>query len=334
MKRKEFLRGLGIAGAGSVLIQSVATSAHTMKKSTVPPNACTLIPSETAGPFPLDLTDNNFYFRQDVREDRTGTEHHVMMRIIGTDNCGPMANVRVNIWHCDRIGNYSGYGTEVGKTYLRGYQITDSNGEVEFITIFPGWYNGRIAHIHFQVFVSSVYAAISQFTYPIAEKNAIYAENPTIYTKGADPLSFNQDGVFADGYALQLTTLTPNTDTGGNDSFLEVSIEGTGTTGLRDIEPETGGQFKLFANNPNPFSSVTTIPFTLNNAAHVKIELYDLNGKKVLELINARMTSGAHNVVLNRGTNGITLSPGSYAYKITTENSNGVFRQAKLLTLV
>jgi protocatechuate 3,4-dioxygenase beta subunit len=160
MNRKDFLKGLGVAGAGSLLAGSVVKGAEAMTLASMPPNVCTLIPSETAGPFPLDLSDNNFYFRQDIREDRTGTLHHVRMRIIGMENCAPMSNVRVNIWHCDRIGNYSGYGTEMGLTYLRGYQIADANGEVEFVTIFPGWYTGRIAHIHFQVYVSSVFAAV------------------------------------------------------------------------------------------------------------------------------------------------------------------------------
>ena len=60
-----------------------------------------------------------------------------------------MQNVRVNIWHCDKDGLYSGYNTETSLTYLRGYQFTDANGEVEFITIFPGLYTGRTCHIHF-----------------------------------------------------------------------------------------------------------------------------------------------------------------------------------------
>ncbi|MEZ4687486.1 MAG: hypothetical protein R3B47_15900 [Bacteroidia bacterium] len=99
-----------------------------------------------------------------------------------------MQSVRVNIWHCNKDGLYSGYDGnnnpgQAGLTYLRGYQMTDANGEVEFITILPGWYNGRICHIHFQVYVSSSYAAISQLTFPIADKNAIYQANSTLYTK-------------------------------------------------------------------------------------------------------------------------------------------------------
>ena len=59
--------------------------------------------------FPLDLTENTFFFRQDIREDRAGVPLRQKIRIVGADNCDPMPNVRVNIWHCDRDGDYSGY---------------------------------------------------------------------------------------------------------------------------------------------------------------------------------------------------------------------------------
>lgn len=332
MKRQDFLKGLGLAGIGTLFLKGFGTASN-QKKTNLPPTTCVLIPSETAGPFPLDLTENPFYFRQDIRENREGVQLNMKMKIIGLDNCEPMPNLRVNIWHCDKDGNYSGYQTEVGQTYLRGYQLTDSNGEVEFITIFPGWYNGRICHIHFQVFVSSVYSAVSQLAFPTAEKNAIYAAYPGIYTKGADPLNFNQDGIFADGYLLQLATLTPNAITGGYDSFLEVAISGSGTTGLRELEPETGGQFKLYPNYPNPFEHSTVIPFTLTNSANVKLELFDLNAKKILDLVNTEMLAGEHKILLSRRMDALELPIGSYVYQLSVQNNHGVYRQCKLLTV-
>ena len=57
MKRKDFLRGLGLVGAGSMVAGKVATSPRALNSGPMPPN-CTLIPAETAGPFPLDLTEN------------------------------------------------------------------------------------------------------------------------------------------------------------------------------------------------------------------------------------------------------------------------------------
>jgi len=329
MKRLDFLRGLGLVGAGSMVAGKVATSPHTVNSGPMPPN-CTLIPAETAGPFPLDLTENQVFFRQDVREDRTGVVLNQKIKIIGLENCLPMPNVRVNIWACDKDGNYSGYGTQTGLTYMRGYQITDANGEVNFTAIFPGWYNGRICHIHFQAYVSSVYAAISQLTYPIAEKNAIYAENPALYTKGADPLSFNNDGIFADGYAYQLATLTPNTDTGGYDSYLEVTIQGSGLTALAEAEPETGGQFKLYQNQPNPYLESTTIPFEMFHNGDAFLEIWSLSGKKLTELKKPGLNPGRYTFDINLST--LQLPAANYAYQLRVENKAGVYRQTKVMT--
>ncbi|MCB0852912.1 MAG: intradiol ring-cleavage dioxygenase, partial [Bacteroidetes bacterium] len=141
MNRKTFLKGLGLAGAGS-LIPSQIIQAGNARVAASPLSDCVLIPSETEGPFPLDLTENSTFFRQDVREDRTGVQLNLKMKILGLENCGPMENVRVNIWHCDKDGVYSGYNTgnnpgDANATYLRGYQFTDVDGEVEFVTIFP-----------------------------------------------------------------------------------------------------------------------------------------------------------------------------------------------------
>jgi hypothetical protein len=290
-----------------------------------------LIPSETPGPFPLDLTANPFYFRQDVREDRTGVQLNQKLRIIGLGNCLPMANVRVNIWHCDKDGNYSGYGNQSGLTYLRGYQITDANGEVELVTIFPGWYNGRICHIHFQVFVSSQYAAISQLTYDLAAKNAIYAAYPALYTKGADPLNFNQDNIFADGYQYQLATLTPNAVTGGYDSFLEVSVQGNGTVGVGHVEKENAKHFLLGQNAPNPFVDETFVPLTLNSSADVTLELFSLDGKKAATVLSRRLGEGEHRIPVSLSALG--LPAGSYGYLVEVNNAEGVFRDSKLMTL-
>src|SRR5262245_27378242 len=157
MNKREFLKTTGLLGVASLL--PFGKSVTEVAAATT--GGCVLIPIETAGPFPLDLTANPYYFRQDITEGKPGVPFNLRLRIIGDRNCQPMQNLRVNIWHCDKDGLYSGYNSQVGLTYLRGDQITDANGEVEFITIFPGWYPGRVCHIHFQVYVSTSYAAIS-----------------------------------------------------------------------------------------------------------------------------------------------------------------------------
>lgn len=334
MKRKDFLKLTGLIGATA--LTGKGASAMIKSAAAVPPDSCVLIPSETSGPFPLDLSENNTFFRQDIRENKTGVQLNLKIKVVGVNNCLPLSNLRVNIWHCDKDGLYSGYSQnnnqgQAGLTYLRGYQFTDVHGEVNFVTIFPGWYTGRICHIHFQVYVSSVYAAISQLTFPIATKNALYAANNNLYTKGADPLSFNQDNIFSDGYSYQLATLTPNTTTGGYDSYLEVAIQGSGVSGLASWEPETGGQFKLGQNFPNPYIDSTVIPFSLVQTSDVRIQLFDLSGKKVAEVQQDNLGKGDHEIALSMTELGIPS--GNYAYQLEVINREGTFRQAKIMSI-
>ena len=333
MNKREFLKKSSLLGVASLFPFGKIFS--TPEKVSAQSNTCTLIPSETSGPFPLDLTTNSYYFRQDVRENKTGVQLNLKLKIIGLDDCLPMQNVRVNIWHCDKDGLYSGYSQpnnagQAGLTYLRGYQMTDSNGEVELITIFPGWYNGRICHIHFQVYVSSVYAAVSQLTYDIAEKNALYAANASLYTKGADPTSYNNDNVFADGVTYQIAKLTPNTTTGGFDSYLEVTIAGSGTTGVGHLEKENAKQFSLGQNFPNPYSEKTVIPFILQKPADVTLDLYDLTGRKVKTLYQNGLSAGVQNIELEFKTLG--LQSANYVYQIEIKNADGIFRDCKMMT--
>lgn len=331
MNKRDFLKGIGLASVASVLPTNVFSCAKTEQD---PSTVCTLIPSETAGPFPLDLTANTFYFRQDVRETQTGVPLKLKLKINGIGNCGVMQNVRVNIWHCSRQGLYSGYSNnmnagQAGLTYLRGYQYTDANGEVEFLTAFPGWYNGRICHIHFQVYVSSAYSAISQLSFDPATKNAIYTANPSLYPSGTDPMTFANDNVFSNGYALQLATLTPNATIGGYESFMEVAVQGNGTLGVGYYEAENAKQFILGQNFPNPYQVETSIPLTLLNNSEVKIELYDLSGKNLGFIFNQKLDAGNHKIPFISTSK---MPTGNYIYQLTIENDFGVYKDSKMMT--
>lgn len=333
MNKRKFLKTAGLLGVTATLPTRTLLSGGLPD---VPTATCTLIPSETAGPFPLDLTTNAFYFRQDVREDRLGVPLRLKMRIIGDGNCEPMQNVRVNIWHCDKDGQYSGYSNsmnpgQAGLTYLRGYQLTDANGEVEFVTIFPGWYPGRVCHIHFQVYVSSSYAAISQLAFDTVAKQQLYADNGSIYTKGTDPLAPSLDNVFSDGYQYQLATLVKDAQTGEYSSFLEVTVKGSGTTGVGHTEKENARQFTLGQNYPNPAVESTTIPITLMEPADVTLDLFDIQGRRVYRTVSVGLQPGDHTFPIDMAASGLNAQ--SYAYQVQIRNDHGTFTDVKLLTL-
>lgn len=330
MDKREFLKTGGLFSLAWFLPTGKLVAAADPKGG-----GCVLIPSETPGPFPLDLSDNAFYFRQDVREDRTGVPLRLRLKVLGLENCGAMPNVRVHIWMCDADGVYSGYPFQlgglntVGQTFLRGYQITDNEGQVEFLSIFPGWYPNRVCHIHFKVYVNSSYSAVSQLTFPQAEKQAIYADHATLYPNGADPLTPAGDGIFNDGYAFQMTTLTFNTDTQEYESYLEVTVQGEGvTTGLQELR--NGEQFLLGQNRPNPFTDRTEVPLTLKHPADVALELFDLQGQRVARIERPGLAPGLHQLPVDLAQLG--LARGSYAYQVEVRTVQGVFRNALLMS--
>jgi protocatechuate 3,4-dioxygenase beta subunit len=334
MERKNFLKGVGLAAVGLTVASAKSAAKIIDPGDSEKAGSCVLIPTEIAGPFPLDLSTNRFFFRKDVREGKRGVRVNLKLKIVGTDNCGPMQNVRVNIWQCDKDGNYSGYSAfnNVGSTFMRGYQITDVNGIVNFTTVLPGWYPGRVCHIHVQIFVSTSYAVVSQFTFPAAVKNSIYLANPALYPKGADPLRVSQDMAFSDDFSHQRATLTRNANTAlGYDSYLEIAVRGRGTMGKGHIERQNEKQFTLKQNYPNPYMAETKIPFTLINDSDVKIGIWDLTGRNVATILDTHVEAGDHEVIFN--PNSINLPIENYIYQFEVSNSEGVFKDGKMMTI-
>jgi protocatechuate 3,4-dioxygenase beta subunit len=99
--------------------------------------------------------------RRDVRGNSTGTstpkegvQLTLRLRVYDLDNgCAPISDAFVDIWQCDAVGDYAGYSAfnTTGQDFGRGYQRTDGQGVVEFLSIFPGSYTGRAIHIHFAI---------------------------------------------------------------------------------------------------------------------------------------------------------------------------------------
>ena len=347
MKRRDLIRTAGVAGLASLLpfrkSRAAKVAIGKLKSDFLSQgNTCILIPNETQGPYQFDLSSNANMFRQDITEGNPGIPLNLTLTLVNIDDsCSPISNARIDIWHCNADGYYSefagqmGYlGTQshVGETFFRGIQLTDVNGQVQFTTIYPGWYTGRAVHIHFQVFLSSLLKATSQMAFPDALNTTV--NSSVQYAHGTSGMLTNSaDGVFSDTANTQyeMASIAAN-GTGGYDASLTIGIHSP-ATGVINLEPETGGQFKLGVNFPNPFTSQTTIPFTLNFPATVRLELFDLQGRKVLQLLNDNLGACEHSVLIDRKGNASALTAGSYAYQITVQNEHGTFYQNKLLTI-
>jgi protocatechuate 3,4-dioxygenase beta subunit len=196
------------------------------------------IPEETAGPYPGDGSNGPNVLTESgvVRSDITtsfgsasgvAAGNPLTLRFKVYDLTGEdveiMAGAAVYAWHCDSAGNYSMYdGDAVNENYLRGVQETDDDGWLQFTTIFPGCYAGRWPHVHFEVYESLDKATsasnklrTSQLAFPQDVCEQVYATSG--YESSVSNLagvSLDSDGIFSDGYSLQLAKMTGSVEEG------------------------------------------------------------------------------------------------------------------------
>ena len=149
----------GLASADTVTSSATATDEATTTISTdasasASSGVCTLTAEVTEGPYSLD----GALIRTDLREEKEGVEVQYTFTVVDQDNdCAPLADALVELWHCDALGEYSGYVGKNGHTedddgtFLRGGQLTDTNGQVSLISIWPGHYVSRAVHVHMRV---------------------------------------------------------------------------------------------------------------------------------------------------------------------------------------
>lgn len=80
--------------------------------------------------------------------------------------------------------------------------------------------------------------------------------------------------------------------------------------------------FALHQNYPNPFNPTTTISFHLPRAGDVSVKIYNMEGKLINEVVNARYEAGDHSFIWDgKNDAGIQVSSGVYLYQIQYDNS-------------
>jgi len=234
MERKDFFKK-GLVGLGTIVaiptvfaacskdddetIDNSSSSDGTTTYTSSATGDCTLSPNETAGPFPIKTPSD--LVRENIIGDRSGIALLITLTVQDqSDDCNPLTGVYVDVWHCDAMGNYSEYGgTGMQSTnytnnhFLRGRQTTDANGQASFISIFPGWYNGRAPHIHVEVLnTNGSSIRVTQIAFPKSVCDTVYAT--TGYNGVANTLNAN-DNVFSNSLSgNMLDSITGNTTDG------------------------------------------------------------------------------------------------------------------------
>jgi protocatechuate 3,4-dioxygenase beta subunit len=144
----------GLAGAATVTTSDSAASADAAATATASSAVCSLTSEVTQGPYSLD----GALVRTDITEGKDGVPVEYTFTVVDEDNdCEPLADALVEIWHCDTLGEYSGFVGGNGHTedddgtFLRGGQVTDSSGQCSITSIWPGHYVSRAVHVHLRV---------------------------------------------------------------------------------------------------------------------------------------------------------------------------------------
>jgi protocatechuate 3,4-dioxygenase beta subunit len=215
---------------------SGSSGTSTTTSTTSSTSSCTVIPEETAGPYPGDGSNTangsianalllSGIVRSDIRSSIAGATGvaqgvplSVQLRLVNANGgCASLAGYAIYLWHCDREGRYSMYSSGVtAENYLRGVQVTGDDGVASFTTVFPGCYSGRMPHIHFEIYRSLGTASswsnklrTSQLALPVDVCSTVYntASGYSASVSNLARISFATDNVFSDGVTSQLATV-------------------------------------------------------------------------------------------------------------------------------
>ncbi|KAI0155529.1 Intradiol ring-cleavage dioxygenase [Pestalotiopsis sp. NC0098] len=154
---------------GKITRDEMMSKRNELQYTTIQNDTCVLAPDTIWGPYGID----GEIVRHDLRELSTGQEgldFYLDIGVIDIETCEPLPKAALSIWNCNATGTYSGFtgidpdtasfydgvtarddGTTDDDTFLRGIQVTDDEGMIEFLTLFPGYYITRTSHIHVTV---------------------------------------------------------------------------------------------------------------------------------------------------------------------------------------
>jgi hypothetical protein len=117
----------------------------------------------------------------------------------------------------------------------------------------------------------------------------------------------------------------------GEGSFYILEYSLTASSGIKEEDNKgNGSAFGLHQNYPNPFNLSTTIQYTLNKAANVKLTIYNVLGQRVRTLQDAFQSAGSHSVVwYATDDDNHPVSSGIYLYRL--EANDGILQKKMVL---
>jgi hypothetical protein len=109
----------------------------------------------------------------------------------------------------------------------------------------------------------------------------------------------------------------------GKNQFRLKMIDNDGSykfSNVVEIEISLPGNYDLSQNFPNPFNPSTKINYTLPYDSKVILEIYNINGERIGQLVNEEQSAGYYSVDFSASSINRNISSGVYFYRITAVN--------------
>ncbi len=194
----------------------------------------------------------------------------------------------------------------------------------------------------------AIHWPIPEGNVPVFDDNNLYVPNGYVghwrgsdfeslndwqFGAGLDGNSVSQDVEFVSELDLRLTGASVGdedlaapriemveVDIDGNERGAETAYMGAFEAGVdvsidRDRVAELPKAFELHQNYPNPFNPSTTISYTLRDPGHVRIQVFNVAGQLIHDLVDGYEPAGKHEVNFDAGS----LASGMYLYRIEFE---------------
>lgn len=218
---------------------------------------------------------------------------------------------------------------------LDGYAITDSlfvGMQVESFAIHPVTGNlwasagsdGNAPNQHPSDDVTTNFEKFTWYEYDLGsgaytDHSFTWNRDPVLGWNEADgvPIDFAGGAAYADPRprAIEFSNdgLTAYVGAFGSQGNPAVQVFKSGSVSIDRPDFDAPVVMKLNQNYPNPFNPSTRINFSVDNASHVTLKVYDLLGREVASLVDGRVSAGEHFAIFNAAN----LNSGVYLYTLS-----------------
>jgi protocatechuate 3,4-dioxygenase beta subunit len=356
--RRQALGTAGAAGA-ALLASRGALSALGELVAAAPATAATtagtvaVTPTMTEGPYWIDEMLRRFDVRNNTATAssssgavQAGVPLALRINVLDAANGGAINGAHVDIWHANAYGLYSDEGGQpggsstTGQNFLRGYQVTGVDagalaapvdGQVNFRTIWPGWYQGRAIHIHVRVRTYDGSSVATNYTTQIffsdADNDAVLSGAAPYDTRSprTDPTTDETDNILGGARSTNVVPVTGSLADGFAATF---TIGLTGVASNADTDALTASIASARVSKAENGNRAVVASVKTSGSATVHASL--VRNAETLAKATGHLSSGTHSLRLALGK-GVAAGPATL--KLVLAGSSGTLTRTRKLTV-